>query len=230
MKKILNKTFSEFFTVLMVLTLLLPIVKAEELIMDPLDELLPPVISDPGHDPTYPLQEPDWYYGNSWRVTLNETEFVEGKAIQFYKRFRYYSDLSAEFYVYRFTNTSSAEGYYNKEIDHIKSVDDYAEVPISGGFGVKYDYQTQQIGISWGLVKNIVFSVKIYTINIVEDPTDQLIDFTKLQQAQITDAHTIPEFSKSTSLLVMIIIVSTLAVCYKRGVTSKKCLKNPPNK
>jgi hypothetical protein len=222
MKKILSLAFSETFTVLMVLTLLLPIVEAEEVIMDPLDELLPPVISDPGHDPTYPLQEPDWYYGNSWSETLNETGFVEGKAIQFYKRYREYSDLSAEFYVYRFSNTSSAEEYYKKEINYIKSLDKYVEVLIDDAFGVKYDYQTQEIGISWGLVKNIVFSVKIYTINILEDPTDQLIEFTKLQQSQILDANVIPEFPKSTLLLVAIIVIPILAVFYKRCLTNKK--------
>lgn len=215
MKKMLNRVISETLLLLLVSSVLLPIVKAEEIITNPLDELLPPIIYNPGHDPNYPLQEPEWYYGNSWTVTLSEPEFQEGKAIQFYKRYFGYSDMSVEFYVYRFSNMSNAGIYYNKEINHIKSNEDYTNVTIPDAFAVTYDYATQEIGISWGFVKNIVFSVKVYTINIVEDPTDQLIEFTLLEQEQILKANIIPEFPL-TILLLLSIVSGTLILTFNK--------------
>ena len=131
----------------------MPIVHAQGIITNPLDELLPPIIYNPGHDPNYPLQEPEWYYGNSWTVTLSEPEFQEGKAIQFHKRYFGYSDMSVEFYVYRFSDISNAEIYYNKEINCIMSNEDYTNVSIPDTFPVTYGYGTQEIGISWGFEK-----------------------------------------------------------------------------
>ena len=221
MKKMLNKVISITMLLLLVFSVLLPIVKAEEMITSSLDELLPPIIYNPGHDPTYPLQEPECYYGNSWSETLNEPGFIEGKATQFYKRFFGYSDMSVEFYVYRFSNMSSAEAYCNREIDQIISNGAFTEISISGLFAVKYDYGTQQVGFSWGFVKNIVFSVKVYTINIVEDPTDQLIDFTLLEHEQILKANIIPEFQSSIMLLLTIIIGIVIVTIYRKGI--KKC-------
>ncbi|MEJ2244226.1 MAG: hypothetical protein P8X87_06855, partial [Candidatus Bathyarchaeota archaeon] len=202
--------------------MLLPIVKAEGSIMNPIDELLPPVICDPGHDPLYPLQEPFWYYGNSWKEKLNETGFLEGKAIQFYKRFSYHSDMSVEFYVYKFSDSLSAEQYFNKEFNKSQSEDNYVEITIAGAFARKYDYETQEIGISLGIIRNIVFTVKIYTINIVEDPTDQLIEFTKLEQEQISSAKIIPEFSSPVCLLLIIFVSFTIIVRLKTDLSKTK--------
>ena len=111
-----------------------------------MDELLPPRIYDPGHDPTNPLQEPEWYYGNSWSEILNEPEFIEGRAVQSYKRFFAHSDMSVEFYVYRFSNVGSAEDYCNRKINQIKSEGGYTKVLLSGSFAVTYDYETQETG------------------------------------------------------------------------------------
>jgi hypothetical protein len=215
MKETCKRIVYETLLLLLAFTISLPIVHAQEVITNPIDELLPPIIYNPGHDPNYPLQEPYWYYGNSWPVTLSEPEFQEGKAIQFYKRYCGYSDMSVEFYVYKFSNTSSAEIYYKKEINHIKSNEDYTNVSIPDVFAVTYDYGTQEIGISWGFVKNIVFSVKVYTINIVEDPTDQLIEFTLLEQDQILRANIIPEFPL-TIILVLSIVSGTLILTFNR--------------
>ena len=215
MKKKCKRVVYETLFLFLIFTILLPIVHAQGMITNPLDELLPPIIYNPGHDPNYPLQEPEWYYGNSWTVTLSEPEFQEGKAIQFYKRYFGYSDMSVEFYAFKFSKMSSAEIYYNKEINHIKSNEDYTNVSISDAFAVTYDYGTQQIGISWGFVKNIVFNVKVYTINIVEDPTDQLIEFTLLEHEQILRANIIPEFP-SINILLLSIISGTLVLVFTR--------------
>jgi hypothetical protein len=215
MKNTCKRIVYETLLLLLAFTTSLPIVHAQEVITNPIDELLPPIIYNPGHDPNYPLQEPYWYYGNSWTVTLSDPEFQEGKAIQFYKRYFAYSDMSVEFYVYRFSNISSAEIYFNREINHIKTNEDYTNVSIPDAFAVTYDYGTQEIGISWGFVKNIVFNVKVYTINIVEDPTDQLIEFTLLEHEQILKANIIPEF-QSTNILVLSIVIGTLIVTFNR--------------
>ena len=222
MKKILEKTICALLLLFSFQTMIVPIVKTEGLIMDPIDELLPPVIYDPGHDPLYPLQEPFWYYGNSWEDNLNETGFLEGKAIQFYKRFSYHSDMSVEFYVYKFSDSLIAEQYFNKELNNSQSEDNYVEISISGAFARKYDYVTQEIGVSLGVIRNIVFTVKVYTINIVEDPTDALIEFTKLEQEQILSANIIPEISSPVCLLFTIFVSLIIIVMFKTDLSKIK--------
>ena len=216
MKGIFTRSVSGIMVLFVLLGSLLPLVSAEELIVNPASELLPPIIDNPGHDPTYPLQEPEWYYGTSWSETLSEPGFVEGEAEGFYKRFYAYSDMSVEFYVYRFSNVSSAEAYCSKEINQIKSEGGYTEVPISGAFGVVYDYETKEIGISWGVIHNIVFKVGVYTGQIVEDPTDQLVGFTLLEREIILDIGiVIPEFP-SGAILPLFIVATLLVIMIRR--------------
>ncbi len=215
MSQKLNRTVSGIMVLLVLLGLLLPLVKAEELITNPLDELLPPIIYNPGHDPTNPLQEPEWYYGNSWSEILSEPGFVEGRAVQYYKRFFGYSDMSVEFYVYRFSNVISAEEYCNREINQIKSEGGYTEVSISGSFAVVYDYDTQETGVSWGVINNIVFKVEVFTDHIVEDPTDQLVEFTFLERARILEIGIIPEFP-SFIILPLLMIATLLSIIIGR--------------
>ena len=214
----LGKIVYIFIVLLGLLDLLFLPVKAEELITNPLDELLPPIIYDPGHDPTYPLQEPEWYYDNSWTETLMEPGFEEGKARAFYKRFYLYSDMSVEFYVYRFSNISSAEEYFNKEINQIKSEGDYTEVSIYNAFGVKFNYDIQEVGVSWGFINNIVFKVEVITDGIVEDPTDQLIEFTLLQRFHILECGIISEFSFYIILPLFMITTLLTIIIIKRKI------------
>ncbi len=215
MRKIFNRTVSGIMVLLVLFGSLSPLVKAEELITNPLDEMLPPRIDNPGHDPTNPLQEPEWYYGNSWSETLSEPGFVEGRAVGYYKRFFAHSDMSVEFYVYRFSNVSSAEAYCSREINQIKSEGGYTEVSISGAFAVVYDYGTQEIGVSWGVINNIVFKVGVYTDHIVEDPTDQLVDFTLLERERILEIGIIPEFP-SFIILPIFMMATLLAIIISR--------------
>jgi hypothetical protein len=183
--------------VLLALTgLLSPLVKAGDLVTS-LEGLLPSKSDDAVVYPV--LQEPAWYFGNSWSENLNETGFVEGKGVGYYKRFYAHSDMSVEFYVYRFSNVSSAEAYCNKEINRTKFEGGYTEVVISGAFAVVYDYDTQEIGISLGIIRNIVFKVAVYTANIVEDPTDQLVNFTVLEHARILENLASPDSPSSVT-------------------------------
>jgi hypothetical protein len=190
MRKIFNRTVSGIMVLLVLLGLLSPLVKAEDLFLD-LEGLLPSKNDDRA---TYPvLQEPYWYYGNSWSETLSHPGFVGGRGVEYYKRFYAHSDMSVEFYVYLFSNVSSAEAYCNTEINQIKSEGGYTEVSISGTFAVVHDYGTQEIGVSWGVIRNVVFKVEVYTANIVENPTDQLVSFTVLEHARILEVGVIVE-------------------------------------
>jgi hypothetical protein len=183
--------------VLLALTALLsPLVKAGELVTS-LEGLLPSKNDDPAVYPV--LQEPVWYFANSWSENLNVTGFVDGKGVGYYKRFYAHSDMSAEFYVYRFSNVSTTEAYYNKEINQTKFEGGYTEVLISGAFAVVYDYGTQEIGVSLGIIRNVIFKVAVYTANIVEDPTDQLVDFTVLEQERILENIERPESPSSVT-------------------------------
>jgi hypothetical protein len=167
---------------LIVLGLLSPLGKAQQLFLN-IDGLLPSKSDDKNAYPI--LQEPRWYFGTSWSENLSEPGFIEGRAVEYYQRFYAHSDMSVEFYVYLFHNISDAEGYYNRQIDDIKLKGQYSEVSIPDVFAVVYDYDTQEIGISWGLIRNIVFKVAVYTANIVEDPTNQLMNFTELEYSRI---------------------------------------------
>lgn len=203
---------------LVLIGLLLPLASAEGLVVS-LDGMLPSKNDDPA---TYPaLQEPQWYFGNSWDERLSVPGFVDGRGVGYYKRFYAHSDMSVEFYVYLFSNVSSAEAYCNTEINKIRSEGGYAEVLIPGTFAVVYDFVTQEIGVSWGVIGNLVFKVAVYTANIVEDPTDQLTSFTVLQRTRIlektTGPDTIPEFS-SVFFLLYLIIATLIAVKICRRV------------
>ncbi len=212
MSTIFNRLSSGMLILLVLIGLLLPLANAEGLIVS-LDGMLPSKNDDPA---TYPvLQEPQWYFGNSWDERLSVPGFVDGRGVGYYKRFYAHSDMSVEFYVYLFSNVSSAEAYCNTEINRIRSEGGYAEVSIPGTFAVVYDFVTQEIGVSWGVIGNLVFKVAVYTANIVEDPTDQLISFTVLERTRIlektTGPTTIPEFS-SVIILLSFIIATLIAV------------------
>jgi hypothetical protein len=223
MRTIFNRTLIGILILLVLIGLLSPLARAEGLVLS-LDGLLPSKNDDPIAYPV--LREPEWYYGSSWSENLSAPGFVEGRAVGYYKRFFAHSDMSVEFYVYLFSNVSNAEAYCNTEVDQIKSEGGYAEVSISGTFAVVYDYGTQEIGVSWGVISNVVFKVAVYTANIVEDPTDQLVSFTVLERTRIlalsvstgapssttpdSPAGTIPEFP--SFIVFPLFIVATLIV------------------
>jgi hypothetical protein len=190
MREIFIRAVSGVVVLLVLIGLLSPLVKAGELITS-LDGLLPSKSDDPIAYPV--LQEPFWYFGSSWSENLSEPGFVEGRGVGYYKRFYAHSDMSVEFYVYRFSNVSGSEAYCSREINRTRSEGGYTEVLISGAFAVVYDYVTREIGVSWGAISNIVFKVEVYTANIVEDPTDQLVSFTVLEHARILENVVRPE-------------------------------------
>lgn len=201
----MTKTFSILVSgmtiTLVLIGLFLPLARAEGIIQS-LDGLLPSKSDDPA---TYPvLQEPKWYFGTSWTENLNETGFIEGKGVEYYQRYYEHSDMSVEFYVYQFSNTSNAEVYCNKVINQTKANGGYTQVPVNNTFSVVYNYGTQETGISWGNISNVVFKVAVYTANIVEDPTDRLVSFTDMERTRILDksgiSTSVPEFPSLLTL------------------------------
>ena len=232
MRGIVVRAVSEVLVLLALIGSLSPLVKAGDLITS-IEGLLPSKSDDPIVYPV--LQEPFWYFANSWSENLDETGFVEGEGVGYYKRFYMHSDMSVEFYVYRFSNVTSAEAYYTREINRTKLEGGYTEVLVPGAFAVVYDYDTQEIGVSLGIIRNVIFKVAVFTANIVEDPTDQLVDFTLLEQARILDkvvspeppssvtpepqpspSSSIPEFSFSFILPLFMIVTLLVAVVISR--------------
>jgi hypothetical protein len=221
MTKPLNKPLSGILILLVLTGLVSPLARAEGLIVG-LEGLLPSKSDDPKSYPT--LQEPYWYYGNSWSENLSVPGFVDGRGVEYYKRFYEHSDMSVEFYVYLFSNVSSAEAYCSREVNQIISEGGYAEVSLAGAFAVVYDYGTKEIGVSWGVISNVVFKVAVYTANIVEDPTDQLASFTVLERTRIlalsgsTDspAGAIPEFPSFIVLLLLTVATLLVAIIISR--------------
>lgn len=179
---------------------ILPLAEAEDLISKSLDELLPAREDIPT----------EWWTGGSSNKTLTEAGFVEGKSAFYYKDFGEFSAMEVTFFVYRFSNASTAEAYCNKEINKIKSEGGYTEVSIAGVFAVLYDWGTEEDGISWGVISNIVFKVNVYNDYIFEDPTDELIEFTNLEISIIPE---LPSF-----LILPLFMMATLlaAIVYKR--------------
>jgi len=212
MKKKFSMPLSGILVSFVLASLLFSSVKADGPILS-LDGMLPSKSDNPD---TYPvLQEPAWYFGISWSENLNEPGFIEGKAVEYYQRFYEHSDMSVEFYVYLFSNLSNAEAYYNRTINETKSNGGYTEVSIPDVFAVVYNYGTQEIGISWGIVSNVVFKVGVYTANIVEDPTDRLVSFTSLERTRILEKsglNTVPEF---TSLIILPLFVLATFIAAK---------------
>lgn len=215
MKKKFSMPLSGILVSFVLASLLFSSVKADGPILS-LDGMLPSKSDDPA---TYPvLQEPDWYFGISWSEHLNESGFLDGRAVEYYQRFRAHSDMSVEFYVYLFSNVSNAQAYCNNTINQTKSNGGYTEVPIPDVFAVVYNYVTQEIGISYGVVSNVVFEVAVYTANIVEDPTDRLVTFTSLERTRIlekSNLNTIPEFP--SIIILPLFVLATLIIVKNWG-------------
>jgi len=194
----MEKTFSGLISALIVsfvlLAMLLPAARADSLYLS-LDGLLPSKADDPKVYPV--LQETEWYYGISWSETLSVTGFVDGRAVEYYRRYAGPGDIrSVEFYAYLFSDVDSAAVYYNGEVADLKSVVGFSEVPITGAFGGTYESGGMETGASWGIISNVVFRVMVYAY-LREDPTDRLVGFTSMERTRILDEGgnlSVPEF------------------------------------
>lgn len=202
----------------MLASLLLTSAKADGPILS-LDGMLPSKTDDPTVYPV--LQETEWYYGTSWSETLSAPGFVEGRAVEYYRRYAGPGDIrSVEFYVYLFSDGNSAEGYCDSEIDKAKSIEGQTEISVVGAFGVVYEYRAEyvelRIGMSCGTISNVVFKV-VVSANTWEDPTDRLVSFTSLERTRILEKSgldTVPEFP---SLIVIPLFALATLIAAKIG-------------
>ena len=247
MRTIFNRPLSGILILLVLIGLLSPLARAEGLIVS-LDGLLPSKNDDPIAYPV--LWEPEWYYGSSWSENLSAPGFLDGRGVEYYTRVYPNSYMSVEFYVYLFSNVSSAQVYCDREINQTKSNVGYTEVPISDAFAAVYevviDYGTQEIGVSWGVIGNVVFKVAVYTGKIVGAPTDQLVKFTVLERTRIlalsvstgapssstpdSPAGTIPEFPSFIIFPLLIVATLLVAVIISRRKQSTTTLDVSPKK
>jgi hypothetical protein len=214
----MRKTFSLLISALLVtfvlLGMLLPAARADSLYLS-LDGLLPSKADDPKVYPV--LQETEWYYGISWSETLSAPGFVEGRAVEYYRRYAGPGDIrSVEFYAYLFSDANTAEAYCHSEINDLKSAVGLTEVPLVGAFGVIYESGGMATGASWGIVSNVVFKVVVYAY-IREDPTDRLVFFTSLERTRILDKGGIPSVPEFLSPLVVSLLAFAALVATKFG-------------
>ena len=190
-----------FTLIAVIIASVLPFARAEELITTPLDELLPSREDIPT----------EYRTGSSENLTLTDPGFIEGKEVNYVKLgVGYTIDLHVSFQVYRFSDIDSANTYYYKKVNDIKSEGGYTEVLIPGAFAATYPYGRAD---SWGVISNIVFSVRLFSEYSWEDMTKELKDFTN-QEASI-----VPEFS--SFLVSPLFMISTLlaVIVYRRRVS-----------
>ncbi len=194
----MRKKFSVSISVWLVLSLglglLLPAARGDNLYLS-LDGLLPSKSDDPAVYPV--LQETEWYYGTSWSETLSVPGFVEGRAVEYYRRYAGPGDIrSVEFYAYLFSDVISAEEYCKVKVAELKSVVGLTEVLLIGSYGGIYESGGLETGVSWGRVSNVVFKIAVYAY-LREDPTDRLVNFTSMERTRILDKGgntSVPEF------------------------------------
>ncbi len=224
MKKTSTMMLSAILILLVLVTLSLSPVKADGPILS-LDGMLPSKSDDPKVYPV--LQETEWYYGTSWSENLTESGFVEGRAVEYYKRYSGLGDIRfVEFYVYLFSNTSNADAYCSKEIDKIKSQANKTEVITVAAFAVIYElmdvYVTWEIGVSWGTVSNVVFKVEVYA-DKGQDPTDRLISFTSLEYTRILEKSNLSSLPEFPSLIIIpvFMLATLLAIKTSRRISGK---------
>jgi hypothetical protein len=202
MTKTLNTLISGMTILLVMLSLFSPRARADGLILS-LDGLLPSKSDDPTVYPV--LQETEWYYGTSWIEIISQPGFIEGRAVEYYRRYAGTGDIrSVEFYAYLFSDANTAEAYYNREINDLESAVGLTEVPLVGAFGGTYESGGMATGVSWGIVSNVVFKVAVYAY-LKEDPTDQLIFFTSLERTRILDKGGIPSVPEFLSPFVVLL-------------------------
>lgn len=217
MRKSLSKSLVAMFVSLVLLGFLLPFASAESLYLS-LDGLIPSKSDDPIVYPV--LQETEWYYGTSWGETLGIPGFVEGRAVEYYRRYIGPGDIRfVEFYAYLFSNVDSAKVFFESQIFDLGSELGFTEVPLNGAVGGVYESGGMETGVSWGAVSNVVFKVVVYAY-LGENPTDRLVSFTSMERTRILNqggGSTIPEFP-SLAMFPLFVLITFLTLRYGKRI------------
>jgi hypothetical protein len=171
-----------------------------------------------------------WVTGDSVESTITASGFVEGHHASYDS-----SDnvIDLVFDVYRFSDSSSAQSYYNERVNAIKSQGGYEVVAVTGAFGAYFPYDGGCVrASSWGVSGNIVYWVDVYNDGNTfhtQDIKDNLVTFTALEQTILTQnapyatpEPTIPEFPIGMTLPIVFIGAMVMAL-----VLRKKATNNP---
>ncbi len=217
MRKDFNGSLFALLVSLLLLSFLLPVANAESLYLS-LDGLIPSKNDDPTVYPV--LQETEWYYGTSWTETLNVTGFVEGRAVEYYRRYTGPGDIrSVEFYAYLFSDVSNAGAYCSAEIANLTYVVGFSAVQLIGASGGTFESGGMETGVSWSLVSNVVFKVVVYAY-LGENPTDRLVSFTSMERTRILNqggGSSIPEFP-SLVVFPVFLLAALMTLRFRRSL------------
>ena len=168
-----------------------------------LDELLPSREDIPSNLRT----------GDYKNETLNEDGFLEGRSNSYNRLFEGYIIMTLRFRVYKFSDSESANSYYNKKVDEIKSTGGYTEVEIPSAFAV-INENGVEIGNSWSVTNDIVWNVEVYNDSVLENTEDALVSYTLLELSII------PEFP-AWAILPVLLIAGLAVILVKRKIPKK---------
>lgn len=151
-------------------------------------------------------------------LNLNEDNFVEGRSITYGRLFENHLIMSLQFNVYEFTDNQSANAYYNKTVNEMKTHGGYlgfgyVEVEIPSAFAIIEEDQAE-IANSWSVANNFVMNLEVFN-DWDEDTEELLVTYTQLEM------NIIPEFPTWTALPIFIIATLT-AITIKKQFSHTK--------
>ena len=147
--------------------------------------------------------------------TLNDNDFLEGRSNTYSRLLENHVIISLQFKIYKFSDSESANSYFNKIVNEIKSnggyrESDYTEIEIPSAFAI-IEESRAEIGNSWTVANNIVMNLEVYN-DWDEDTEELLTTYTQLE------LNIIPEFP--SWIIVPLFIIATLSVI----LTKKKLM------
>ena len=144
---------------------------------------------------------------------LNEDGFLEGRSNSYDRIFEDYVIISLRFKVYKFSNSESADSYFNKKINEIELQGNYFEVEIPNAFAVITE-NGFDLGNSWCVEDDLVFNVEVFNDWTPEDTEDMLVSYTLLELGII------PEFPLWFILPIFLVTTIVTILAKKRLLQS----------
>ena len=146
-------------------------------------------------------------------LTLNENNFLEGKSVTYSRLYDNDVIISLQFNIYLFSNTESANTYYDKIVNQVKTDGGYrdvvyTEIEIPSAFAIIEDDRAE-IANSWSVSNNIVMNLEVYN-DWNEDTEQLLITYTQLEM------DIIPEFPSWTAIPLFLIATVTAIIIRKK--------------
>ena len=149
---------------------------------------------------------------------LNEDGFLEGRSNSYDRPFENYVIMSLRFRVYKFSNSESANNYFNKKVAEIILEGSYTEVETLSAFAVIIE-NGFEIGTSWNVINDLVFNVEVYNDWTTENTEEMLVTYTLLEDSII------PEFP-SWVILPMFLVSAIITILVKKRFL-QSTIQNP---